>query len=147
MKYERETDKYLVDNVNLYDDSQKESFDEICNSYNLLKTDDGNYISIHHNITITTKKPNTRIVAYPTNVDSFLANDAYKKLYEFMRSYVNWECNKMELIVHYNEIYIYSLKGLIQFLDLLEFDKATTNIPVVVLKKELCDYKRRLTKY
>ena len=52
----------------------------------------------------------------------------------------------MELSVCYDEITILSLKGLIQFLDLLEFYK-TDKTPVSIVKKESEDYVKRLKKY
>ena len=53
----------------------------------------------------------------------------------------------MEMSVLLDKIVIFSLKGLIQFLDLIEYDKATKNVHGHVLKKEFNDFTQRLTKY
>lgn len=147
MDYNKETDRYLENSKVLYNSTQKDNFHEICLSYNLIAVSDNQYKCATHGITITSKENELIIVARPDNAKDFLENSDYKEFYDFIKYYVYMDFEKMEMSVLLDKIVIFSLKGLIQFLDLLEYDKVTQNVPVHVLKKELNDYKKRLTKY
>lgn len=147
MDYNKETDRYLANSKVLYNSTQKDNFHEICLLYNLVAVSDNQYKCATHGITITNKENELIIVARPDNAKDFLENSDYKKFYDFIKYYVYMDFQIMEMSVLLDKIVIFSLKGLIQFLDLLEYDKVTQNVPVHVLKKELNDYKKRLTKY
>lgn len=147
MDYNKETDRYLANSKVLYNSTQKDNFHEICLLYNLVAVSDNQYKCATHGITITSKENELIIVARPDNAKDFLENSDYKKFYDFIKYYVYMDFQIMEMSVLLDKIVIFSLKGLIQFLDLLEYDKVTQNVPVHVLKKELNDYKKRLTKY
>jgi len=147
MDYNKETDRYLANSKVLYNSTQKDNFHEICLSYNLVAVSDNQYKCATHGITITSKENELIIVAHPDSAKDFLENSNYKEFYDFIKYFVYVDFEKMEMSVLLDKIVIFSLKGLIQFLDLIEYDKATKNVHGHVLKKEYNDFTQRLTKY
>lgn len=147
MDYNKETDKYLVDNKVLYTSKQKNKFDEICLAYNLVSVTDDQYKCTECDITITSKPKELIIIVRPDNSENLLEDSFDKDFYEFIEAFACMYFQKMKMLVSFDEVAIFSLKGLIQFLDLLELYKATKNVSGSVLKKEIKDYRKRLTRY
>ena len=146
MNYDKPTDKYLKNIAILYDYTQKDKFDEIFLTYGLTRVSDREYKCNVCDIKITSEEQYINVL--PNNAKDFLENSFYVEFYNFMRFFVYfyYPQNKIEFSVNCYEFRISSLKGLIQFLDLLEFYK-TDKAPVSIVKKESEDYIKRLTKY
>ena len=145
MNYNKETDVYLDKKGIPYTSTLKNEFHKICSAYGLEKVSNDEYIFSNYNIKIISES--FKIVVLPKNTDSFLDDeesaDFYNMVFYFMRSYIR----KMEFSIYHDNAVIFSLRGLVQFLDLLMLDKATTKVSFDVLKQEMEDYQKRLIKY